>query len=393
MVTGAGGVPAWDTHPDVARWAGRPRLQADASADVCVVGLGASGLAAMEAAVERGLSVIGIDAGRVAAGAAGRNAGFLLGGTALSPHEMVDFWGPERAATTYRETLAEIDRVEANLGPEVVRRTGSVRLAGLPGSPDEAEWADCLAHAAALRSMGVAVETCEGPLGRGLLMPDDAAVNPALRCVLTAARLAVRAGVSLHEGTPALAIEPGRVRTPGGDVTTGAVVVCVDGGLERLIPQLASRVRTARLNVLATEPVIPRLPWPVYARWGWDYAQQASDGALIVGGGRDLADGDWVDQSDGPEGGGGSRAAGGERRGIVVHPTGLVQRYLDGLAAEFAGGPVKVTHRWIGLAAFTDDRQPVCEVVDDGVAAAGAYSGVGNLVGPITARRALSLLL
>lgn len=368
-------------------------MQADASADVCVIGLGASGLAAIEAAVERGLSVIGIDAGRVGAGAAGRNAGFLLGGTALSPQEMVERWGVERAGHVYRETLAELDRVEADLGPGVVRRTGSMRLAGLPGSPDEAEWADCRAHAAALRSMDIAVETYDGPLGRGVLMPDDAAVNPALRCVLTAARLAAQAGVRLHEGTPALAVGPGRVRTRGGDVTAGAIVVCVDGGLERLVPRLASRVRTARLNVLATEPVGPQLPWPVYARWGWDYVQQAFDGTLIVGGGRDRVDGDWVDDGDAPEGGGGSRAADGERRGTVVDPTGRVQRYLDGLAATFAGGPVKVTHRWIGLAAFTDDRVPVCEVVDDGVAVAGAYSGVGNLVGAITARRALSLLL
>lgn len=55
----------WDDDPVVAAWAGRPPLAADTTADACVVGLGGSGLAVIEALVERGLSVIGVDAGRV----------------------------------------------------------------------------------------------------------------------------------------------------------------------------------------------------------------------------------------------------------------------------------------------------------------------------------------
>jgi glycine/D-amino acid oxidase-like deaminating enzyme len=47
-----------------------------------VIGLGGSGLAAVLEARSLGLSVIGIDAGMVAGGAAGRNGGFLLEGTA-----------------------------------------------------------------------------------------------------------------------------------------------------------------------------------------------------------------------------------------------------------------------------------------------------------------------
>ena len=57
----------WDDDEVVVGWPGLPQLPGDVSIDACVVGLGASGLAAVAALVDRGLSVIGLDAGRVAA--------------------------------------------------------------------------------------------------------------------------------------------------------------------------------------------------------------------------------------------------------------------------------------------------------------------------------------
>ena len=63
-------VSAWDDDPVVASWNGLPVLEQNVTADVCVVGLGGSGLAAIGALVERGLKVVGVDAGRVAARAA-----------------------------------------------------------------------------------------------------------------------------------------------------------------------------------------------------------------------------------------------------------------------------------------------------------------------------------
>src|SRR5687767_12425329 len=114
-------------------------LRGAVSADVCVVGLGGSGLAAVGRLLEAGASVAGVDAGPVAGGAAGRNGGFLLAGGALFHHEAVAAWGHERAAGIYAASLAELDRLEAELGPAIVRRVGSLRI---PASPEEAEdWA------------------------------------------------------------------------------------------------------------------------------------------------------------------------------------------------------------------------------------------------------------
>ncbi len=375
-VTGVG----WDTHPDVSAWTGLAPLAGDRTADACVVGLGGSGLAAVAAFVERGLSVVGVDAARVAAGAAGRNGGFLLGGPAAYLHDAIDRWGEEAAVGLYRATLAELDALSDLLGPEVIRRVGSIRLAGLPGDPADdheaadraVEQADCERHAAALRAHGIAVEDYDGPLGTGLFLPDDAAMNPARRALGLAA--ALRRGADLYENTPVTRIEAGRVATPHGTVSAGAVVVAVDGRLEVLLPQLAGRVRTTRLQMLATEQISPgRLPCPVYGRWGYDYAQQDDAGRLFVGGGRDrFVDAEWT---------------------TAAEPTADVQGYLDRVAPRFAGAAVRVTHRWAASVGYTPDGRPLCTEVAEGVVAIGGYNGTGNLVGPVAARAAVARLL
>jgi glycine/D-amino acid oxidase-like deaminating enzyme len=368
----------WDDA--VAEWAGLPALAGDTSADSCVVGLGGSGLAAVESLLERGLSVIGVDAGRVAAGAAGRNGGFLLGGAELALHHAVERWGTA-AVELYRATLAELDRLAELLGPDVVRRVGSIRLAGLPGEPRSAEeaadraceLADCQMQIAALRRHDIAVEEYAGPLGRGLFLPDDAATNPAVRATRLASLLRRRA--ALHEHTRVSHIEPKRVVTERGTVTADVVIVAVDGKLDVLVPELADRVRTARLQMLATTPIhdADRLPCPVYGRWGYDYAQQLPDGRLFVGGGRDhFADAEWTTDSE---------------------PSEPVQAYIETVAERMAGEPVRVTERWAASVGFTPDDRPLCTTVTDGVVAIGGYNGTGNLVGPVAARAAVALAL
>lgn len=356
----------WDRSPVVAGWAGLAPLDAGTTADLCVVGLGGSGLAAVRWAVDRGLDVVGIDAGRVAGAAAGRNGGFLLGGLARFHHQAVDALGSAVAVEWYRATLAELADIAGRHGDVVVRRTGSVRLAS-----DDAEWDDCRAHARALGEAGISAELRDTPFGRGLVLPNDAACNPAELWLREARSLAGRA--RLHERTAAVTVRPGAVETPGGTISAAAVVVCVDGRLDAVVPSLAGRIRTARLQMLATERV-PDVAWldrPVYARWGYDWAQQAPDGRIYAGGGRDLhADVEWTDADE---------------------PTAPVQAHIEAFAGRLAGRSVTVAERWAALVAFTEDGMPVCELVDDGVAAAGGYDGTGNLVGRICARRAAEL--
>nr|WP_296765773.1 FAD-dependent oxidoreductase [Rhodococcus sp. (in: high G+C Gram-positive bacteria)] len=363
--------PGWDDDPVVSHWDGLPALEGATSADACVIGLGGSGLAAVEELSARGLRVTGLDAGRVGAGAAGSNGGFLLGGPASFLHSALDVWGLA-AVDLYRETLRELDRLEAVLGSAVIRRTGSIRLAGLPGRPEPDDLADARSLLHSLHEHGIAASEYDGELGQGIFLADDAATNPARRVIAHASILRHRS--TLFEHSPVTSIRSGLVRTARGSVAAPIVIVAVDGRLEQLIPSLRGRVRTARLQMLATAPGLARrLPCPVYGRWGYDYAQQGPDGRMFVGGGRDLfAEAEWTFDS---------------------RPTPAVQSYIDTVAAAMAGRAVAVTSRWAASVGFTDDGRALCTEVDDGVVAIGGYSGTGNLVGPVAARAAVAHLL
>jgi gamma-glutamylputrescine oxidase len=369
----------WDVDPVVAAWPGLPMLESAVTADVCVVGLGGSGLAAVGEVLGRGLSVVGVDAGRVAAGAAGRNGGFLLGGPAIGVHHAATGWGLELALELYAQSLDEIRALIELLGPDVIRRVGSIRLAGLPGEPSnsaealdrERELADCREQLRMLTSHGIAAEWYSGSLGEGLFLPDDAAMNPARRALGLASLY--RGEAQLFENSPVVSLETGLVRTSAGSVSAGLVVVAVDGKLELVLPELAGRVRTTRLQMLATSPVAAdRLPCPVYGRWGYDYAQQDEAGRLYIGGGRDQdMAAEWTTDTC---------------------PTPVVQGWIERIAPRFAGtGSVTVTHRWAASAGYTDDGRPVVAEVRPGVVACGGYNGTGNLVGPIAGRAAVAL--
>ncbi len=353
--------PVWDDRP----WAPLPALRGRVDAEVCVVGLGGSGLSAVAELLDRGVDVVGLDAGPVGAAAAGRNGGFFLAGAADFFHRAAAALGTERAAALYRLTFAELDRMLVET-PQALRRTGSVRLAI---GQDEVD--DCRAQLAAMRAAGLPASVYAGPEGYGLLFPRDAAGQPLLRCRVLAGRCRMRRA-RLFERSPATTVAGTRVTTPAGEVHCQRVVVAVDGRLERVLPELAGRVRTVRAQMLATAPA-PEvdIPRPVYARFGYDYWQQLPDRRVVLGGLRDRF----------PATEGSDRAV----------PTAALQRQLEVLLRDGLGVRAAVTHRWAGVIGFTEDRLPVLGEVRPGVWATGAYSGTGNVMGSLCGRAAAQL--
>jgi glycine/D-amino acid oxidase-like deaminating enzyme len=350
----------WDSDG----WTPLPALARDVTADVCVVGLGGSGLTAVHELLDRGASVVGIDAGTVAGGAAGRNGGFLLAGLAHPHHRVVDAIGRQRASVLHRLTLGEMARIAA--ATPHVRITGSLRV------EDTAEGlADCADQLAALRADGFAVQEYAGPEGSGLLFPDDGVLQPLARC-RTLASSAYRA--LLFESTPALGIRPGVVTTPGGSVRCGTVLVCVDGRLEQLLPELVGVVRTVRLQMLATATADDvQVPRPVYLRDGHEYWQQLPDGRIALGGFRDV--GGPAEETHSTE------------------PTAPVQDALDRHLRSRIGTVAPVTARWAASVGYTRTGLPFAGEVRPGVLAAGGYCGTGNVVGALCARALVSLAL
>lgn len=348
--------PVWDDGAGLSR----PRLEGALRADVCVIGLGGSGLAALEELQAQGVSAVGIEARTAGAGAAGRNGGFVLAGLAKFFHALVAQVGADTATALYRATAEEIRRQAAGM-PAVFRLGGSLRIAA-----DAAELRDCRAHLAALRDAGLPGEWYRGPEGEGLLLPEDGVFQPLRRVRLMAARLE-GAGVRLYEGSPLRRLVPGQVITDAGVVLCDSVIVAVDGRLERVLPELAPRVRTARLQMLATAPA-PEVdfPRPVYWRHGYEYWQQLPDRSIALGGFRDRAiEQEWTHESE---------------------PTEFVQGLLERFLRDHLKVIAPVTHRWAASVAYTQDGLPVLEQVRPKVWAVGGYNGTGNIVGALCGR-------
>lgn len=340
-------------------------LSGTVDADACVVGLGGSGLSCIGELERLGARVVGIDAATVGGGAAGRNGGFLLAGIAAFHHEAAGSHGRERAARAWRLTLAELERIAAET-PDAVRRTGTLRIA-----VDDAELADCEAQFAAMTSDGLPVERYDGWEGRGLLFPRDASFQPLLRCQQLAMR-AIAGGARLFEHSAARVIGNGEVLTMAGRVRAPITIVAVDGGLERVIEELAGRVRTVRLQMIGTEPAMDVFyERPVYSRYGLDYWQQLADRRIALGGFRDVGgDEEWTHDA---------------------RPSSAVQRALEECLRQRVRTRAAITHRWAASVSYTADGLPVVEQVRPGVWATGGYNGTGNVVGALCGRAVAQL--
>ncbi|MEX2501761.1 MAG: FAD-binding oxidoreductase [Trueperaceae bacterium] len=355
-------VPVWDPHGALTL----PRLEGTVETDLCVIGLGGSGLTAVLRARELGLATVGVDAGPVAGGAAGRNGGLLLAGTTLPYHRAVQALGRERAVRLYLRTVREIAAV-VDEAPGAGDRSGSLRIAA-----DAIELDDCEAQRRAMREDGLPVEPYGGPEGRGLLFPEDGVVDPLMRC-RAMARAALREGAVLFGRSPVVTVDAPHdkservVRTRHGRVRCRHVIVAIDGGLERLLPELANTVRTVRLQMLATAPTDhPPLPRPVYYRYGFEYWRRTPDGRIALGGFRDA--GGASEATDDPT------------------PGGVVQERLTRFLRERLCVHAAITHRWAASVGFGPGTLPFVGEVRRGVWAAGGYDGTGNLIGAIAGR-------
>lgn len=356
-------VPVWDDGA----WVSLPALDGDATCGTCVIGLGGSGLTAIGELLARGEDVIGVDAFDVGAGAAGRNGGFLLAGAYDFYHDAVRLHGARQARAIYQSTLEEIHRI-ATATPDCVQFVGSRRIAA-----NDTEIADCQEQMRVMRADGLQVEWYDGPDGVGLTLPSDAACNPLVRC-RTLALNAIAGGARLFSRTSVKDVTRGRVMTTRGVVQCQRVIVAIDGKLELLLPELQGRVRTARLQMLATHPTSERsVPCPMYYREGFEYWQQLPDGSIALGGFRDRAgDGEWTADTT---------------------PANPVQALLEAFMRETLGVHAPISHRWAASAGYSTTGLPVVEETRDGVWVIGGYSGTGNVIGALCGRAIVTLAL
>jgi gamma-glutamylputrescine oxidase len=322
--------------------------------DVAIIGAGITGCSSALALARGGLSVRVHDARGIAEGASGRNGGFALRGPATRYDVARDTYGAEAARELWVRTEGALDRLEALAG-DAFRRTGSLRLAA-----DAEERVEIRAEYEALREDGFEAEWRDDlprlrPDFRGAIFhPPDGALQPA-RFVRRLAVMAAAEGVAFAEHRRVGSLD---------ELDAKQVLIATDGSGRGLLPELDETLWPARGQVLATAPLTERLfDCPHYARQGFDYWQQLEDGRIVLGGFRDFSI--LTEMTD---------------EETTTEP---IQRALDAFLVELLGDLPKVTHRWAGIFALTQDLLPLVGRVParDGVWVSAGYTGHGNVLG------------
>lgn len=325
--------------------------------DVEIVGGGVTGCSCALALAEAGRRVRLHEAREIAGGASGRNGGFALRGGAMTYDRAQARFGPAWAKSYWDLTERALDRI-AGLAGNAFRRVGSLRLA-----VDAAEAAEVRAEYEALTRNGYAAEWLDAeelaPVLRGrfaaaLFHPPDGSLQPA-RWVRRLARLAAEAGAELRERSRVASLD---------ELTAPHVVIATDGYTHGLVPELDTRIRPTRGQVIVTEPLEELVfDRPHYARHGLEYWQQTPDRRLVIGGWRDAAlDDEWTADE-------------------VVTP--VVQERIEAGVRELLGRLPAVTHRWAGIWGATEDLLPLVGPLpeNDRVWVSAGYSGHGNVLG------------
>jgi len=315
--------------------------------DLLVVGAGLAGCtAAAIATQEYRRDVTLIDAGDVAMGASGRNAGFMIRGLNTYYHRAIERYG----AATARELWAMSERsfdmwrsfIASSPFPVPLDECGSLLLAESPQEAQELELA-----ARALEADGIDILFhSRDPLGRGyhaaIEQPLDAGVQP----YLLVRSILAQCGAEFMPNNELIACEP------SGDVliaqTRKAIfraqylLLCTNAYSPLLAPYFRGKVIPTRAQCLVSEPLDePPMTSCGYSNYGYMYYRQTFDGRFLLGGGRQHY---RREESGSTE--------------DKLNPD--VQAYLDSyLRRYFPDVEAPIAQRWSGIMGFSRDGLPL----------------------------------
>jgi glycine/D-amino acid oxidase-like deaminating enzyme len=375
----------------------RAALDGDATADVCIIGAGYTGLwtAWYLKQANPSLQVIVLEKEFAGFGASGRNGGWLTGGFAWNHARYLarsDEAGVRAMVEAMNGTVDEVIRVAEAQGIDAdIRRTDEVMVAVNPAQQQR-----MLAEVAHRRAWGEEdrvfaigpAETLDrvripGALG-AMVVTNVARVQPA-KLVRGLAAAVERAGVGICEGTTVTALEKGRVTTDRGVVRAPIILRCTEGFTAGL-PGLRRDWLPLNSAQIATEP----LPPEVWTKIGWEgheilgdfanaycYCQRTREGRITVGArGVPYRFGSSLDTNGAPD------------AETIRRLTAILHRHFP------AARPYRIAHAWCGVLGVPRDW---CATVGldrgTGIGWAGGYVGVGvstsNLAGRTLADLAL----
>ena len=369
-----------------------------ATADVVVIGGGIVGTCAaywLARNSTQKLKVIQLDQHALAAGATGRNGGFLTLGTAESYSSAVAHFGKPTADAIWQLTLTNRDLMRGVIREEALpcdyREPGHLSLALSDESMTRMSLDAAARTAAGLEAivldrdqLRTFIRTDLGPDIRGAVYAPNTGLLHSAQFIYTLAGVAQRQGAELAQAQ-VTHLEPKgagvNVHTSQGTILAGAVIVAANAWTSWLMPNHTSPIQPVRGQVLSYAAIPPVFQHGMGAGLTatGEYWQQTPTGEIVLGGCRAARpDGD----------------VGQLNNDITDDVQAALERVLPTLFPKLAG--LRVAQRWGGPMAFTPDYLPVADAVPDvpGAWFAGGFCGhgmpFGMIFGQLLAEAALS---
>lgn len=329
-----------------------PYLDHEVKTDVVVIGGGICGTSALLYLMENGIDATLIESRDIAHAATGRNAGFILQGTAERYSRAIATLGHDKAQDIHRWTLVNHQKIANCIERHNIKcgysKNGSLQLANTPS--EEADLQDSMRL---LNSDGFTAKWIpESELGStyreagyrmGLLLPEDGELNPA-KYVQGMANVARSMGARIFVGTKATNInEHGNgvtVKTPHGAVEAQIALVCTNAYTPQILPWYLGKIDPVRGQMLATATAPKIFDRPIYADHGFDYWRQDESGCVVLGGWRNLDPDIEV--------------------GFEETLNDDIQTAMSRFIRRFPHlSNIEITHRWSGIMGFSVDGLPI----------------------------------
>ena len=347
-----------------------PALAGDTRADVCIIGAGYTGLSAALHLVERGYSVVLLEAQRVGFGASGRNGGQLGSGQRQDQEKLEKMMGRGDAAKLWdlgqeakdlvRKLVAR-HKIDCHLKPGVAWTGMSHRE-----THDLHAYADFLKdrygydQVEKLDPAGCD-RLCPSPAYHGGILDMGAGHLHPLNFALGLARAARDAGARIYENSEVRSISDDTkvvVRTAEGRVQADHLILACNGYLGRLNQNVAARVMPINNFIAATEPlgqrtaeVLTRDVAVADSKFVVNYFRLSHDGRLLFGGGESYG---------------------------YRFPTDIAAKVRGPMLEIFPHlADVKIDYAWGGTLAITMKRLPHFARLSPRILGASGYSGHG----------------
>ena len=278
-------------------------LQGSASCDVAVVGGGLAGLSAALELAERGFAVTLLEAHELGSGASGRNGGQAIHGLACDPATIEAQLGLEAARRVWDMSIEALDLLRERIRRHAIDCDWRDGYLGLATSARKGRalqrWADGIA-----RDYGYALQPiapAEMPrwiasrrFHSGVFDARSGHLHP-LKYTLGLARAAAAAGVTLHEQSPVIAVQPGptvRLVTPRGELAARHVLLAGNVYLQGIAAELEARIMPVGTYIACTQvlddaladSLVPSRAAVCDTNFVLDYFRPTADRRLLYGG-------------------------------------------------------------------------------------------------------------